>query len=59
MLKSILLVFALPVYGAIHESLSWPPYGWSECPVVVDNDTSISLSVSLYVAYVITYYCQR
>lgn len=53
-LATTLSVFALPVYGAIHESLVGLPFGWSESDAVVDDSTKVSMMVAVYVVSNVT-----
>ena len=45
--KIVLCALALPVYGAIHESLASVPRGWVEARTDVEQDLAMQLSVSL------------
>lgn len=49
-LITTLSVIALPVYGAVHESLAGLPFGWEESSVAVDDNTQVSMTAYVYVA---------
>lgn len=42
-----LLSLALPAYGAVHESLSALPFGWTESEQHVSDSSLIQLNVAL------------
>lgn len=45
--RAALLCLALPVYGAVHESLAAVPSGWKETSVDVPDSTTVRLNVAL------------